>query len=106
MKSCPVCSIPMDEVKKSGVLIDVCPSCKGVWLDRGELTRLLENIKTYRDEEYDYDDRSRDRDRDYYGRDDRKYDKDYYKHKRSAAYSGCWRTSSISHRPTALARFL
>ncbi|HQD76864.1 MAG TPA: zf-TFIIB domain-containing protein, partial [Bacillota bacterium] len=27
MKSCPVCSIPMDEVKKSGVLIDVCPSC-------------------------------------------------------------------------------
>ena len=56
MKSCPVCSIPMDEVKKSGVLIDVCPSCKGVWLDRGELTRLLENIKTYRDEEYDYDD--------------------------------------------------
>jgi Zn-finger nucleic acid-binding protein len=72
----------MDEVKKSGVLIDVCPSCKGVWLDRGELTRLLENIKTYRDEEYDYDDRSRDRDRDYYGRDDRKYDKDYYKHKK------------------------
>jgi len=40
MISCPVCSIPMDEVKKSGVLIDVCPRCKGVWLDRGELTRL------------------------------------------------------------------
>ncbi|MCL6635375.1 MAG: zf-TFIIB domain-containing protein [Peptococcaceae bacterium] len=50
MKDCPVCAIPMDEVPKSGVLIDVCPRCRGVWLDRGELNRLMESVKAYRDE--------------------------------------------------------
>lgn len=50
MKDCPICSIPMDEVSKSGVVIDVCPRCKGVWLDRGELNRLLESVRGYRNE--------------------------------------------------------
>lgn len=80
MKDCPVCSIPMDEVSKSGVLIDVCPRCKGVWLDRGELTRLLESIKAYREDDLEYDSRTRDRDHDHYEKDDRKYDKGHYKH--------------------------
>lgn len=31
----------MKEVERRGVLIDVCPECKGVWLDRGELEKLL-----------------------------------------------------------------
>jgi Zn-finger nucleic acid-binding protein len=32
----------MREVEKHGVHLDVCPSCKGVWLDRGELEKLIE----------------------------------------------------------------
>jgi hypothetical protein len=42
----------MDEVSKTGILIDVCPKCKGVWLDRGELNQLLERVKVHQ-QEYD-----------------------------------------------------
>jgi Zn-finger nucleic acid-binding protein len=31
----------MQEVTKTGVLLDVCPDCKGTWLDRGELEKIL-----------------------------------------------------------------
>jgi len=31
----------MQEVERNRVQIDVCPSCKGVWLDRGELEGLM-----------------------------------------------------------------
>jgi Zn-finger nucleic acid-binding protein len=39
---CPLCDVPMREVNRRGVQIDVCPECKGVWLDRGELEKLME----------------------------------------------------------------
>lgn len=39
---CPVCRAPFREVLTEGVLIDVCTRCNGVWLDRGELERLLQ----------------------------------------------------------------
>jgi len=32
----------MREVEKAGVLLDICPGCKGVWLDRGELEKLIQ----------------------------------------------------------------
>ncbi|AZK46052.1 zf-TFIIB domain-containing protein [Paenibacillus lentus] len=48
---CPVCNdVRMREVEKNGVLIDVCPDCKGVWLDRGELEKLLGEIRELRPE--------------------------------------------------------
>lgn len=40
--NCPVCDDRMKEVERQGVAIDICPSCKGVWLDRGELEKLIE----------------------------------------------------------------
>ncbi len=39
---CPVCDERLREVERSGVMIDICPGCKGVWLDRGELEKLLQ----------------------------------------------------------------
>jgi Zn-finger nucleic acid-binding protein len=39
---CPVCDERMKEIERQGVAIDVCPGCKGVWLDRGELEKLIE----------------------------------------------------------------
>ena len=33
---CPNCNTSMQNVNRSGVEIDMCPSCRGVWLDRGE----------------------------------------------------------------------
>lgn len=47
---CPVCdNVSMREVEKEGVLIDICPSCKGVWLDRGELDKLLQGVRELRE---------------------------------------------------------
>jgi uncharacterized protein len=39
---CPRDGAALVEVNKSGVQIDVCPECKGVWLDRGELEKILQ----------------------------------------------------------------
>lgn len=39
---CPNCQAEMKEVNRQGVLIDICTQCHGVWLDRGELNKLLE----------------------------------------------------------------
>lgn len=40
--NCPRCgSEPLDERDREGVTIDVCRSCRGVWLDRGELEKLI-----------------------------------------------------------------
>ena len=38
---CPNCNTSMQNVARSGVELDICPSCRGVWLDRGELEKLL-----------------------------------------------------------------
>ncbi|MBD3177057.1 MAG: hypothetical protein GF320_17925, partial [Armatimonadia bacterium] len=40
--NCPVCGEKLREIEREGVMIDICPGCKGVWLDRGELDKLLE----------------------------------------------------------------
>ena len=40
--SCPVCRVPLVMSERQGVEIDYCPQCRGVWLDRGELDKILE----------------------------------------------------------------
>ncbi|MEN2766997.1 zf-TFIIB domain-containing protein [Ornithinibacillus xuwenensis] len=43
--NCPICDgVRMKEVEKGSVLIDICPSCKGVWLDRGELEKITSGL--------------------------------------------------------------
>ena len=39
--TCPSCSGSLVEIERSGVLIDACRECRGVWLDRGELDKLI-----------------------------------------------------------------
>ncbi len=38
---CPNDNGAMQSVQRSGVEFDICPTCRGVWLDRGELEKLL-----------------------------------------------------------------
>jgi Zn-finger nucleic acid-binding protein len=48
---CPVCGTTMREIERFGVLVDICPSCKGVWLDRGELDKIIQYAQSgYGDE--------------------------------------------------------
>ena len=40
--SCPVCQVPLAMSDRQGIEIDYCPQCRGVWLDRGELDKIIE----------------------------------------------------------------
>lgn len=45
---CPVCktvSLVMSE--RQGIEIDYCPQCRGVWLDRGELDKIIEKSASF-----------------------------------------------------------
>jgi Zn-finger nucleic acid-binding protein len=40
---CPVCkSVDLMMTDRQGIEIDYCPTCRGVWLDRGELDKIIE----------------------------------------------------------------
>lgn len=45
--------------ERQGIEIDYCPKCRGVWLDRGEIDKILERSATEKPIEYEYDYRSR-----------------------------------------------
>ena len=62
--NCPKCQIPMREREKDDLVIDVCPQCRGVWLDAGELEKLSVRERGYygdgdRADDDDDDDRRR-----------------------------------------------
>ena len=40
---CPVCKTErLSMMERQGIEIDYCPKCRGVWLDRGELDKIVE----------------------------------------------------------------
>lgn len=67
----------MNEVLKIDVTIDVCPSCMGIWLDKGELEKIIEKAKqteSYYDERDTYYNKKRHQDDDddhHYGEKDK-----------------------------------
>ena len=38
---CPNCNVALIMTDRSGIEIDYCPECRGVWLDRGELDKII-----------------------------------------------------------------
>lgn len=42
MMKCPVDGTELLMTERQGVEIDYCPKCRGVWLDRGELDKIIE----------------------------------------------------------------
>ena len=76
--NCPVDGATLEMSERQGVEIDYCPKCRGVWLDRGELDKILERSESWSPPGR-HDDRSYDRDDD-----DRPYDRDrsYPSHKK------------------------
>ena len=66
---CPVCSVELMLTERRGVEIDYCPQCRGVWLDRGELDKIIERSTTetpqretretyHQDDDHRYDEHS------------------------------------------------
>jgi len=39
---CPTCRVNLTMSERQGIEIDYCPQCRGVWLDRGELDKIVE----------------------------------------------------------------
>jgi Zn-finger nucleic acid-binding protein len=39
---CPSCRVALVMSERQGIEIDYCPQCRGVWLDRGELDKIIE----------------------------------------------------------------
>ncbi len=70
MKDCPVCHQPLRETPRYGVIVDVCPGCRGVWLDRGELEKVVALAREFRADDDDFDERRH------------KYDDKYYREHR------------------------
>jgi uncharacterized protein len=52
--TCPSCGASLVELDRSGVRIDACRNCRGVWLDRGELERIVERERHGGDDEDDF----------------------------------------------------
>ena len=44
---CPNCNETLLVTNRHGVAIDHCPNCKGVWLDKGELDKIIERSVEY-----------------------------------------------------------
>jgi Zn-finger nucleic acid-binding protein len=47
----PIDGLPMQQVKRFGIELDVCSSSGGVWLDKGELEKLINFIKEAAEED-------------------------------------------------------
>jgi Zn-finger nucleic acid-binding protein len=44
---CPNCNETLIMADRQGIEIDYCPNCRGVWLDRGELDKIIERSASY-----------------------------------------------------------
>lgn len=87
----PIDGSPMRQINRYGIEIDICPTSGGVWLDRGELEKIMAILKEEEsnDRHYAPPPERRERDRGYgddrYKRD---YDDDdYYKYKKKSKAS-------------------
>lgn len=81
---CPNCNETLVMTDRQGVEIDYCPKCRGVWLDKGELDKIIERSaqfeggNTHGEQGQGFDNR-------------RDYDDDYYKkrpHKKRRGFLG------------------
>ena len=82
--NCPIDGAELRMTEREGVEIDYCPKCRGVWLDRGELDKILDRAEEQPtsgmvDDRYD-----RDREHRPY---DRKSSEHYRRHKRESVWS-------------------
>ncbi|WP_141012511.1 TFIIB-type zinc ribbon-containing protein [Nocardioides sambongensis] len=93
---CPTDETTLVMSERSGIEIDYCPQCRGVWLDRGELDKIIERSVQLEQppaapapapapqQGYErYDDRRRD---DRYYDQGAKYDQKYYKKRKRESW--------------------
>lgn len=45
---CPACQVALVMSERQNIEIDYCPNCRGVWLDRGELDKIIDRSNSTR----------------------------------------------------------
>lgn len=80
---CPACQENLVMSDRQGIEIDYCPTCRGVWLDRGELDKIIE--RSVRDTPAAAPLREPPRERDF-ERPRHRHDDDDYKHHRRKSW--------------------
>lgn len=93
--NCPSCNVTLLMTDRSGVEIDYCPNCRGVWLDRGELDKIIErsaqsapksaSTEPFQQKHHDSDRKHYDSDRKHYDSDHKHHD---YKKKKHDSFLG------------------
>lgn len=46
---CPIDDSDLQMTERQGLEIDYCPKCRGIWLDRGELDKIIERVENEND---------------------------------------------------------
>jgi Zn-finger nucleic acid-binding protein len=81
---CPIDNVELVMTDRQGVEIDYCPKCRGVWLDRGELDKIIERADSQQSQPQREERREEHRPREEYrhDRDDERGYSDHHKKKR------------------------
>jgi uncharacterized protein len=79
--NCPVCNVTLTMTERQGVEIDYCQRCRGVWLDRGELDKIIERSVSHEPHSggSHFEERGRHESRDHHYK---QHDDHYYGHKK------------------------
>ena len=94
---CPVCKdkdLVMSE--RNGIEIDYCPECRGVWLDRGELDKIIERNMASQQETYREAVPQKEYREEKYYENKKHYDDDYKYHDKHSHYGKHKKRSFLS----------
>ena len=86
---CPSCSIELKMSERQGIEIDYCPQCRGVWLDRGELDKIIERSASESNNPPQRHDNDRQHEKEKYDKEDKHNEDDkYYKTRKRKSFLG------------------
>jgi uncharacterized protein len=77
---CPVDNVDLVMSDRQGVEIDYCPKCRGVWLDRGELDKIIERMDSSSSSQPQREERREERREEYRPREEHHDDRKDYGH--------------------------
>lgn len=83
---CPVCEVELTMSERQGIEIDYCPKCRGIWLDRGELDKIIERSVSYDDDLNKQQSFSNEKHDDYHKKQKFENDQYYKKNKRKSFF--------------------
>ena len=85
---CPVCNVELRMTDRHGVEVDYCPQCRGVWLDRGELDKIVAIAESQGPHDREFDRAEYDEDHDSHRERDRQDKREGHCGHREGPYRG------------------